>query len=259
MNNPIIDRIDAIELFRALLDPDTPERFLRLLGDPKMGKTHLLTRVLPRIAEAQGMAWVVDDLRNPQMIVVEHLLNMRSKLGRDRFQHFDDAYQEWINRPQIEIKGFQAFFSMISMRSRSPEEDDAARMIPHFTERFVTDLHAAGERPVLLIFDAVEQADETVQDWLMDKLLVQLQPLPHIYVVVGGRSIPDPAGSYGPICRSFELRPVEQEEEYIRYCRAVGANVVEQSVRDIAKVLDYVPGAFADAVANFIPESAGHD
>lgn len=97
MNDPIIDRIDAVQLFRELIDPNSPQRFLRLLGEAKMGKSHLLTRIFPKIAAEQGFDCVVLDLRNQQITIVEHLHQIRNNLGRDRFLHFDAAYNEWMD------------------------------------------------------------------------------------------------------------------------------------------------------------------
>ena len=258
MNDPIIDRSDAVQLFRELLHSDTRERFLRLLGGPKMGKSHLLTNVFPRIAEEAGFDCVVLDLRNSQITIVEHLHNIRSRLGPERFVRLDAAYVEWISRPQIQAEGIQAILSFITMRSRS-DKADTERMVPHFTNCFVDDLSDIDDRPVVLIFDAVERASVEMQQWLMDSLLVQLHPLSHVHVVVGGRTVLEPSGSYHPICKSFELIPVEDEEEYIRYCREIGAELVEQSIRDIAKALNYVPGIFVDSIESFLPGDAGHD
>jgi hypothetical protein len=112
---------------------------------------------------------------------------------------------------------------------------------------------------VALLFDALDGADENTRGWLMDTLLVQLAPLAHVRIVVAARSLPETSSSYAALCRSYELPPVVEEEEYIAYCRQVGAQLVEQSIRDFARACDYKPGFFVDwAISKFIGREAAH-
>ena len=114
--------------------------------------------------------------------------------------------------------------------------------------QFVADLGCSTDAPIVLFFDSVNEASSTVCDWLMDTLLVQLSRLRHVRVVVAGRTLPEASGSYATICCSHQLTPVEEDEVFIIYCQLVGADLIEQSIRDFARAFDYKPGLFVDYV-----------
>jgi AAA ATPase domain len=256
MRFPMIDREEAVARFYQLLDQAEPLRVMRLLGEAKMGKTHLLTKVFPRLAERVARCAVLD-LRNTQQTIIIHLHNACGQLGRSDFPTFDGAYTDWINQPQIQVRGLSALFSIISARSRS-EEDVVTRVIPHLTRCFVDDLRRLDDRLLVLIFDQVDDAASETQTWLMDTLLGQIQGLAHVRVVVGGRIIPEALGSYARLCWSYELPPVREESAYIAYCKEIGANLGEQSIRDFARAFHYAPGAFAEIVHTFVSKGLSH-
>lgn len=243
--HPIIDREEPVDIFHDLLDPNTSCRFMRLLGAPEMGKSHLLTKVFPVLAEQQGARSVIMDMRGSQT-VIDWLHHICIRLGATHFPTFDQAYQEWINRPQIQAEGIQALFSIITARNR--EQDDTPRMIPLLTRTLIDDLRQLDDCPIILLCDAVEKANPDVQEWLMRTLLVQLEPLQHFYIVVGGRDVPEPSGNYAMICQSHELRPVEEKEAYIRYCSEIESDLKEETICTLAHAQSYVPGAFVNIV-----------
>lgn len=250
---PIIDREEAVTCFRQMLESATPPRILRLLGEAKMGKTYLLTKVFRLLGEQHSVRCAVLDLRNPQQNIIFHLHNACSQIGHNHFSRFDQAYADWRDRPQIQMNGLRAVFAYISAHS-SIKDGDTEQFILHLTRCFVDDLRKLNDRIVVLIFDQVDDAALATQLWLMETLLVQLQTLDHVRVVVGGRKVPEALGSYALICQSHELKPVREETAYIGYCRAVGARLEEQSIRDFAKAFDYIPGAFAEIIlTRFVP------
>jgi len=254
----MIDREDAVGRFQALITPVTPLRVLRLLGEAKMGKTHLLTKVFPALAQQQRTPCAVLDLRNRQQTIITHLHNACEQLGRDHFPAFDQAYTSWINQPQIQVSGLRAVLSIISARSRG-EEDEMTRVIPYLTRCFVGDLRQRADQALVLIFDQVDDAAPETQMWLMDTFLGQVHGLAHVRVVVGGRIIPEALGTYARFCENYELTPVKEEKAYIAYCRDIGASLVDQSICDLAKALGYAPGVFAEAVqSNFVSKGYGH-
>jgi len=257
MHPPIIDRKDAIELFVDLVQPDSPQRVLRLLGEAKMGKSHLVAKVYPRLAQQQGARCAVLDLRTQTQSIPDILDAACSLLGGD-FPAYKTAYREWLNRPKVEVKGLLAFLSSLSFSAKEGQED-ATRQHNFLTTRFVVDLQRLNDQPVVLLFDAVNNAAPETQDWLISRLLVQLFPLKHVRVVVAGRQVPEPLGSYVPVCHSFELCAVTAEEEYVMYCQSMGVVLQEQSIRDLAKALDHTPGQFVDLVLRkFGPGAVTH-
>ncbi|MDY6877369.1 MAG: ATP-binding protein [Chloroflexota bacterium] len=244
-----INRRDSINLFHHLMQPDSEFHILRLLGEAKMGKTHLLTKVFPTLARQNYQAhYAVLDLRGQAQTPTSILHTAYSQIGDPTtFPNYCAAYQELINRSKVQVTGLQAILALVQIRAID-ETDESESVIRHLTSQFVADLHNLADSSLLLLFDAVEGADERTRNWLMDILLMQLSTLAHVKIVVAGRSVPEAYGSYTATCHSYELRPVNEVQAYIVYCREIGANLEEQSIRDFARAFDYKPGLFVDYV-----------
>lgn len=249
MAHPTIDREPAIMLFHQIMQPAPTHWALRLLGEAKMGKSHLLTKVFPLLAQhTYHTPYAVVDLRGSRATVPDILHQTCAQLGGEvRFPAYYAAYDAWLNRPVVQVKGLQALFSSLSIRASDPGAD-ARRVERQLTTKFVADLAHLAPQTILLIFDALEQSDSTVQDWLMTELLVGLTPFEHVRVVVAGRVIPDAAGSYVSRCHSYELTPVSDENAYITYCQTLSLDIEEVVIKRFAYLLDYKPGLFVDMV-----------
>lgn len=52
MTHPMIDGEEVLDLFATFIQPQSRHRVLRLLGEAKLGKSHLLTKVLPVLARS---------------------------------------------------------------------------------------------------------------------------------------------------------------------------------------------------------------
>ena len=96
-----------------------------------------------------------------------------------------------------------------------------------------------------------------VQTWLMDILLPQLVTLSHTRVILASRSLPNASSGIAAFCRTYQLSPITDEEAYIDYCKNIGANLGEQSIRDIAYACDYIPGTFAELILPKFAPSGG--
>lgn len=250
MHHETINYQETLDLFHEFMGADSPFRVLRLLGDAKMGKSHLLTKVFPVLAKQVYQArCAIIDLRGRTQGVPDFLHLACSQFGSDvLFRTYYAAHRELLNRPRVELNRVQAFFSLFNV-SAKVNVDDSREVVRHLTRHFITDLSNLDDDVLmLLIFDTVDGATEATQNWLMDTLLVGLASLDHLRVIVGGRSVPEASGSYAVRCCSHELLPVEEEEEYIGFCRRIGAELEEQSIRDFARAFGYKPGLFADFV-----------
>ncbi len=254
---PTINHDDAVAFFRQLLDDLPTIRIIRLLGDGKMGKSHLVTRIFPRLIDSARARHAVLDLRNQTQSPIDFLQIACSQLEGASFPQFDQAHEEWLNRPKVNASGIQSLLSVINISSRS-DDKDTERFVPLLTRKFVDDLRDLHDRQIIFLFDAVDVAAPAVQHWLMDDLLVRLAKLPHVRVVVAGRQLAEPAGGYATICQSHELIPVRDPEEYIRFCRVAQIMLTEQSIRDFAHAVNYAPGQFIDLIKAFPRRGAAH-
>lgn len=259
ISHQTIDRQEIINLFHQLMQPNSQLRLLHVLGNAKLGKTHLVTKVFPKLArEMYRSHYAVLDLRNQTQTITDILHAICGLLNPDiPFRAYNTAHQEWISRPKVNVVGLQALLSFVQVKSES-EADDRRKMIRHLITQFVTDLRNITDTPLLLLFDQVDDANEITRSWLLDTLLVQLVPLAHLRVVVAGRSIPEPSSSYSANCQSYELQPVWEEEAYIEYCRQIGVDLEENTIRDFARAFDYKPGQFADVMPKFLTRETAH-
>lgn len=250
MTPPTIDRIDVIDLFEQLMQPVPPHRVLRLLGASKMGKSHLLNNVFAPLAHQNyRVPCAVVNLKDNSVTVARILHQLCAQLGGEpHFPTYHAAHDAWLNQSnKVEAKGLLAVFSSISIRT-GKAETDPQWIERQLTTKFGADLQNLAAKPILLLFDQLDNSPDTIQNWLMDELLVSLAVLKDVRVIVAGQSVPDAAGSYATACCSYELPPVEDENAYIDYCRHCQLNISDQSIKDFAFANYYNPGSFVESV-----------
>ena len=114
MIQEMIDREDVLNLFHQLVQPNSRFRIIRLSGDAKTGKSHLLTKVFPTVAQQQyGYKYAILDLRNRAQNVIEFLHMICGLLGDNSdFPDYYACYKQWMSRPnKVDVQGgIQAFF-----------------------------------------------------------------------------------------------------------------------------------------------------
>lgn len=248
MSYEMINTQEAVTLFRLLMYPDSQMKILRLFGETKLGKSHLLTNVFPILAKKDFQArYAILDLRNAAHTICDILHMTCAQLDGLTSNYYYSAYQEWIDRPKVGLEHLYAIFSRVYISAKNSSSDLRLRE-NHLVTAFIKDLKTLNDKPLMLFFDSVDRADESIQIWLMDTLLVQLSTLPHVRVVVAGRSLREPSGSYAAHCRSYQLSPIEDVEAYIAYCKEANIVLSEQSIRDFALAFGYKPGIFVDYV-----------
>lgn len=248
MTHETIDTDEVIRLFHRLMDIGSTAQVLYIVGKTKLGKSHLLTKVFPILAKQEYQArHAVIDLRNPVHTIADILSLTSCQLDGKRCTNYQDAYETWLNKPKVEMKHVFLLLSSLSLSTKQ-EHDDLHKRDHHLTIEFIKDLATCNDRPLLLLVDHIDNATEQMQSWFINTFLVRTLLLKHIRVVVAGRSVPEPHGTYAASCLHTQLYPVTEEEAYIAYCRRLNVTLKEQSIRDIARLLDYQPGMFVDYV-----------
>jgi hypothetical protein len=227
----MINTKEAVHLFHDLMQPDSQVKILRIVGEGNMGKSHLLTKIFPVLARQDYRArYVVLDLRNPVCTVHDILEDACRQLGIQTLEKYTTTNNA--------ISGIEEIHSKNS----------------HLASYFAKELSQLSDETLLLLFDSVNNATETMQTWLMNIFLVEISSLSHVRVVIAGRTLPEIHGSYAAICRDpYKLFPIIDEEEYIDYCQRLNARLAEQSIRDFAYACYYTPGLFASLVCPFVP------
>jgi TIR domain len=233
--NNIIDTKEAVRLFYGLLRSHNKKRIFRIIGEANMGKSHLLNHVFrPLACDTFQMHCIMLDLRNPAHTIIDILCMIRNQID-SRILDEDNwrtlfLSNEWPRNPSL------------------------------FVSHVVKELKKL-DKPVLFLIDSIESAKKTVSAWLSEILLPALVfSLIQVRIVMAGRLLPKVPGTYVDLCHPqppsppYRLGPVEDEAEYINYCKHINATITEQSIRDFAYAFDYTPGTFATLIhAKFLP------
>ena len=239
-----IDTDEAIAIFNNLLRRDSDLRVLRLIGEAKMGKSHLLTKVFPSIVRKNDRSrYAVLDMRN-RMYAVPDILHMACNvLDSGNFDLYYVTYREWNSRLIIKTRRPPANQSMEQDIPENTQDRDL-----DLTVQFVRDLSKLEDQLLIFLFDSVNQANEYMQTWLANTFLPHVSGTAQIRTVIAGRSLPDMHGSYALYCETYQLQAITDSEKYINFCRELNARLGEQSVRDFAFACDYIPGMFVELV-----------
>ncbi|MEW5873062.1 MAG: hypothetical protein AB1894_27635 [Chloroflexota bacterium] len=245
----LMDRGATLDLFRSMLNRQRPERYLRLLGTQKMGKSRML-REFRQIARSElGAYCALIDLRTDSQNQVDHLFFMCQQIGAGRFTCFQSVHQEYVERRAVNVTGVKQLFSSLSIRAeqdKSAEEHIRRRL----TNAFLQDASSlAAEGRVVLLFDTFDEADTGLQAWLNEQLLPGLYSLENSWVVFAGRSVPEPLTNCQDICLTHELPPVE-ERHFMEHCSRQGIPVTQEEIATCHRVFNGAPGFFADMAPN---------
>ena len=240
----------VVDQFRQLLRSDSRFRILRLTGEAKTGKSHLLTKVFPAIAQEEYQAHcAIVDLRNKMYNTVPHILDMiYSQVNLTNLKdRLVSSSQTQINKPKESFEQALVSYSTFGGSLKSSLDKENLRD-EHLVSQCIDDLRTLNSRPLLLLFDTFNSAPKSIQTWLMDSFLVKISRLDHVRVIVAGNFLLEADGSYSARCLSYRLKQVEEMEEYIAYCKRLHIVLAEQSIRDFAHLFDYTPGLFVDWV-----------
>ncbi len=246
-----IDTLEVIRLFHEIMQLSSDMRVVHLIGDANMGKSHLLTKIFPKLAEQNYQArYAILDLRNRVLTIPDILHFACASLGESHFDRYHAAYHQWSTKPKVNVQRMTAIASSVNIVAQETAEDRQTRD-RELTNQFVQDLSQLNDTLVLLLIDSFNEAKEEIKIWLMDTLVALVSQYTHVRVIIAGRTLPDAPGSYATCCQTVRLRAVKDIEEYITYCKKINATLEEQSIHDFAFAVDYTPGLFANLAYKF--------
>jgi hypothetical protein len=240
-----IDTHEALKLFHQLMETNSHFRVLYLIGNAKMGKSHLLTKIFPVMSHHKYQARsILFDLRNRTYAVPDILNIACEQLGPKVCYNYYTAYQQLTKHPNSNITRFLSDFSYVDASVEA--YNDIQKRDDRLTTQLMLDLSKLQDKPLVLFFDSVNNASEQVQAWLTTIFLPRASLFSHIRTVVAGRTLPAAPGSYVDLHQLHQLQPVKEEAEYIAYCQSIQVNLADQVIRSIASDCNYTPGMFVD-------------
>ena len=251
----------AIELFHNLINTQNKSKpnMLHLYGESKTGKSHLLTEVFPRIAVEHYQApFTVLDPRYHVLTIPHYLHQFCSDLGGQPFSYtrYEKAYEAWIERSsEVKVENHLAFLSRLTISNQGNNEGLSQRDLD-LTTKFVKDLNEQDDKPVIFLFDSIDQSSPYIKTWIIHTLLVQLCKLPHVRIVIAGCDIQELNIKYARDCPSYRLSAVLEIDAYIAFCHAAHISLSEGEIKTLARVFKHSPGLFVEWV---VPTFSEHE
>lgn len=245
----------AIDHFVDLMQDRSPVRLLFLGGKSKLGKTHLLSKVLSVIAtqDYQAQKVMIDFFHKPT--TVETILDVASiALGEEAFTNYLAAKSKRLEYPNatIAIERSLAVASKTTIVANIDSADTgiAQSWDSYITRQFINDLHQFCSSNSLVVFfvDNADRAEPPMQEWLINTFFMRLEQLARVRIVVTSIEALQPHLQYASSCKQHELSVIYDMEEYKRFCKFVYPHLVEQTIKVIADFAEYYPGLFVRRV-----------
>lgn len=248
----LMDRETTVSIFRGMIEQKSSEHVFRIIGLEKMGKSRVL-REFYNISKYEYHAFsALVDLRSKLQNFADLLFVICEQLGSDHFINFHNIHNDIIaQRKGVEISRTTLIFSTLKVDDKNNKlQDDILRR--QLTNAFLKDISSFPfSVPLVFLFDAFEQADESIQDWINEQLLVGLCQLSNVYVVIAGRQLPEPPISYFHSCKFHELIAVEFEA-HKKYCVQVGIDIDEQIINAFYTAFEGRPGLFVEYASKLL-------
>ncbi|MEH2403855.1 hypothetical protein [Nostoc sp.] len=252
MTHITINAHSIIKQFHEFMKPDSDIRVLRLTGKPKMGKTYLLTKVFPEELRQHHQDYCCTVLDGKTQKIIDILQRIYLSLISQNLTlpKYYAAYEEWNNtKPVVDISKTTLIGAHLNITAN--RTDDIWHIARNLTDKLFIDLNQVRDQKLLLLLDAVD-GDSDTQKWLMETFLVQLIDIKHLRFIIAGRSLLEASSSYVAYCCNYELKEVEEKEEYISYCKRLGLQEEEKIIGALAQGSDYIPGQFFETLYTYL-------
>lgn len=239
--NVLANYNDQRDAFAALLDTNCSKRILLLSGDSGSGKSSLLSACLQQVSEEQ--VWAVPvDLRGQSAVnvgeVFSRTVEYLSWKRLDRFkrcvEQLSNSYSFNLDMHDINQSGEANQINVaLQAPSLSGREDRRQRLTDAWFED-IKDL----QRPVLLVFDTYEKANEEVRDWVSGPLLARVAKSALLRVVVAGQKIPIESIDWDRCCVRHSLHGVTEATHWLPVVAEMGYAFLDE----ILDPLSYLAG-----------------
>jgi hypothetical protein len=248
-SNHTIDTHEAVKLFHHLMEPESvrqeqPFRIFCLTGQANMGKSHLLKKVFPTLAQHTYHAhYILIDLRDYPISSVPDVLNaICTQLDPGTCTTYTHSYQKMLKESGADLMSVLSDFSYLDSSAKAATT--IQRQNDRLTTHFMLDLNKLQEKTLVFFFDSIDLATEQIQSWLLQSFLAKLSLLPYVRIVVAGRILPEIPADYVDLHRMHPLVAVREEAEYIAYCQRTQVKINEREIAAAMRSCDYTPGIF---------------
>jgi hypothetical protein len=229
---------DELAAFQRLLESQCCRRIVMYRGkESGIGKTELMT--VCRELVPDGMCHVAMDLRGTTTTVTEILSRTVVRLGGlAKLQNFAARLTMLSRVPALNLadntlKGTQNQIEVVVQNAAPVDRLDRYEQL---TDAWFADL-AVANRPLLLMLDTFEQANQEVQDWIGGPLLGRAADTPALRLALAGQQLPEPRLDWKHCCEVFELYGVREAVEWLPVVDNLGYRIpVEPTLTFLAGI-----------------------
>lgn len=247
----LIDRLEAIDVFKIMISGSEKYRHLRLFGIQKMGKSRMLREYREIALREFNTDCAFIDLRLKTREPIDLLCVICDQIGIDNFPKFHEVYDNYLSQPVIKVEGIRQFLSVFDIKDTKGKSQ-----VEHFRRRmltaFIQDLKVIPvDQKLLFILDQFDEGDPFVTTWLNEHFMSAIYSFANIFIIFAGRTLPEPMTTYEDICVSYELPPVTKNE-CKNYCEDEKIAVSDNQVDTLHRAFKGAPGFFVETVNNLI-------
>lgn len=248
----LVDRIEVINIFNSMVDAAQPAHVLRMTGSEKMGKSRLM-REFRHIAEDQWHAkCALVDLRSTAQDYNDILFSITEQLGIEYFPNYKSVRENLSTQPRVEVGRVNQLLSALTIYTEHSENIEAQQK-RRLTSSLLQDFKAIPSNSrIVLLLDAFEQASISVQSWINEQLVIGLCRLRNIYIVLAGRTLPQPPVNWEDTCHSYDLLAVSLNH-HREYCIKLGIKVSDDTLSAFHEAFEGKPGLFVEYASKLSP------
>lgn len=255
MNRTFANYHDERAAFRELFADVCSKRILLFKGASGTGKSSLLKACLNE-AEA-GRQPINIELRDSAVSVTEIFSRSAKRLGWEKLTQFSQCAQELAaHAPQIQVAGVQQQGETNNLRIALNVQNlgDREHRQTLLTDAWFADVEKLDE-PLVMVFDAYEQAPSEVKNWLSGPFLSRTAECTGVRIAIAGKSVPDAGIEWNHCHALHELYGVSDAREWLPVVAALGKRVpvepAEIWLGGICYTLKGQPSAIMEVIKTF--------
>lgn len=215
-----------VAAFQQLLQPKCNNRIVMYHGkESGIGKTELLGFCRKQIPEE--MCYLVMDLRGTATTVTEILSRSVDKLGGlAKLKNFSSRLTQLSRVPSLNLEDntLKGTRNQIEVVVQNTAPLDKQERYEQLTEAWFADL-ATIQNPMLLMFDAFEQANQEVKDWISGPLLGRLPDNMMLRLALAGQELPEQRLDWKHCCDVYGLYGVTEAQAWLPVVDYLGFRV----------------------------------
>lgn len=239
----LIDRKRVVNSFRSLLSLESMKNILLITGEPKMGKSRLLQEFRKLALENDYLISFID-LRAKHKSYSDILNSISNQIGEEYFENYKRISQELLLSSQMNLSRITQVFSILQVHNT--DNTETIQVKRQLLKTFVYDLKSIKEKNILIILDTFDQADETIQKWVNENFLPDVQDH-KLIIVIAGRALPVLLSSTQDRSESYNLTAVTVDD-HREYCDLLGIEVDDNVLSAFHNAFEGTPGLFAEYV-----------